>query len=641
MARPFSVEDSVRLKQVGDAQISPDGQTVAFVTGNGFIESGPARTKLPATDIYAISDAASEPIRLTRSPRSGTTPRWSPDGLYLAFYSDREEDGQRQVYLLPANGGEATQLTSVRGTLPSPRSLNPLKWFSDGKSLAFQMIDALSEDESEAREAGRDAIEFETGHQFTRIWRVGVDGGEPECISPDNMQVWEFAISPDGNRIAAVVSEMPYEWDWYRCRLAIFDIGSSHAVTVVDTPRQVAKPVWSPDGSLIAYLTSNWSDRGSDSGDVMVVSPDGGESRNLTEGSDSSFDSIQWPGEFLISTANIAGGSGIAILNADGGRPEWLWRSESWLKGMTINTTGDAGAVITDPDGPSEVYTGRVSGSSLELRRRTSLHPGFDEITVGKMSAIRWTAPDGQEIGGYLVVPQDSDADAPLPTVALIHGGPASAVRGGLDDGRRWAHLLAANGFAVYLPNYRGSTGRGLAWTESNIGDMGGADFADMMAGLDALIEQGIADPSRLGITGWSYGGFTTAWAVTQTDRFKAAIMGAGISDWRSFHGRSYLHSWDVIHYGGSDPYDPESPHARFSPINYIRNVKTPTLILHGEEDWDVPVEQSYQFYRALKDLGVETELVVYPREPHGPVEYEHLIDIGDRLVNWFKAKLS
>ena len=170
---------------------------------------------------------------------------------------------------------------------------------------------------------------------------------------------------------------------------------------------------------------------------------------------------------------------------------------------------------------------------------------------------------------------------------------------------------------------------------------MGGADFEDMMAGLDALIERGIADPARLGITGWSYGGFTTAWAVTQTNRFKAAIMGAGISDWRSFHGRSYLHSWDVIHYGGSDPYDPESPHARFSPINYVSNVKTPTLILHGEEDWDVPVEQSYQFHRALKDLGVETELVVYPREPHGPVEYEHVIDIGNRLVNWFKAKLG
>ncbi len=640
MARPFSVEDSVRLKHVGDAQISPDGQTVAFVVGNGFVESGPNRTKLPTADIYAITDAAGEPLQLTRSPRSDTTPRWSPDGRYLAFYSDREEDGQRQLYLLPADGGEASRLTTVRGTLPGPRSLNPLKWFPDGKSLAFQMTDALSEDEQEASDGGKDAIEFEATHHFTRIWSVGPEGHEPVCISPDELQIWEFAISPDGARVAAVVSDLPYEWDWYRCRLIVFAIGSSEAVTIVDTPRQVAKPVWSPDGSRIAYLTSNWSDRGSDSGDVMVVSPDGGESRNLTPDASASFDSIHWPAESLIATANIDGGSGIAVLDTDGGDPEWLWRSESWLKGMTINSTGDIGAVITTPNGPSEVYTGRVSGSSLELHQRTSLHPGFDEVTVGKMSAIHWTAPDDREVSGYLVVP-DSDGNTPLPTVALIHGGPASAVRGGLDDGRRWAHLLAANGFAVYLPNYRGSTGRGLAWTESNIGDMGGADFADMMAGLDALIESGIADPARLGITGWSYGGFTTAWAVTQTDRFKAAIMGAGISDWRSFHGRSYLHSWDVIHYGGSDPYDPESPHARFSPINYVANVKTPTLILHGEEDWDVPVEQSYQFYRALKDLGVETELVVYPREPHGPVEYEHVIDIGNRLVDWFKAKLS
>lgn len=644
MARPFSVEDSVRLKQVGDAQISPDGQTVAFVTGNGFLESGPDRTKLPVSNIFAITEAGKEPAQLTRSPRSDTTPRWSPDGQYLAFYSDREKDGQRQIYLLPSNGGEAFQLTTVCGTLPSPRSLNPLKWFSDGESLAFQMIDGVDRDERDATDAGRDAIEFEVNPHFTRIWRTGVDGREPECISPDGLQIWEFAISPDDRRIAAVVSDTPYEWDWYRCRLAVFDIGGNTATTLVDTPRQVAKPVWSPDGSQIAYLTSIWSDRGSDSGDVMLVSADGGEPHNLTPDAAASFDSIHWPGETLMATANIDGGSGIAALDtgdAAGNSPNWLWRSDSWLKSMTVTAAGDVAAVITSLERPSEIYTGRVSGSSLELTGRSSLHPEFGELTVGKMSAIRWKAPDGQEVGGYLVVPQGWDGNTPLPTVALIHGGPASAVRGGLDDGRRWSHLLAASGFAVYLPNYRGSTGRGLAWTESNIGDMGGADFEDMMAGLDALIDRGVADPDRLGITGWSYGGFTTAWAVTQTDRFKAAVMGAGITDWRSFHGRSYLHSWDVIHYGGSDPYDPESQHARFSPINYIQNVKTPTLILHGEEDWDVPVEQAYQFHRALKDLGVETELVVYPREPHGPVEYEHVIDIGNRLVGWFKAKLS
>ncbi|MCH7740981.1 MAG: PD40 domain-containing protein, partial [Chloroflexi bacterium] len=184
MARPFSVEDSVRLKQVGDAQISPDGQSVAFVAGNGFVESGPNRTKLPASDVFAITDTGAEPAQLTRSPRSDNTPRWSPDGRYLAFYSDREEDGQRQVYLLPADGGEASRLTSVRGTLPGPRSLNPLKWFPDGKSLAFQMIDAPGEDEREASDAGRDAIEFEAKHRFMRVWRTDIRGGEPVCISP-------------------------------------------------------------------------------------------------------------------------------------------------------------------------------------------------------------------------------------------------------------------------------------------------------------------------------------------------------------------------------------------------------------------------------------------------------------------------
>jgi dipeptidyl aminopeptidase/acylaminoacyl peptidase len=169
---------------------------------------------------------------------------------------------------------------------------------------------------------------------------------------------------------------------------------------------------------------------------------------------------------------------------------------------------------------------------------------------------------------------------------------------------------------------------------------MGGEDYQDMLAGLDHLVETGIADPARLGICGWSYGGFTAAWAVTQTDRFKAAVMGAGIADWRSFHGRSYLHSWDAIHYNDSDPYDVESAHASFSPINFIKNAKTPTLILHGEQDWDVPVEQGYQFHRALRDLGVDTRLVVYPREPHGVEEYEHQLDIARRVRQWFEERL-
>lgn len=642
MARHLTVEDSVRLKVVADAQISPDGSTVVFACGDGFVESGSGRAALPKTNIHAAPFDGGEARRLTTGPRADTTPRWSPDGRYLAFLSDREKEGQRQVFLLPANGGEARKLTDVSGEIPSPRSLNPLKWLRDGAELAFMKADAESEEEKTRREAGADAVEHEKNHRFQRVWTVGADGGEPECVSPPGLQVWEYDLSQDGRRIAAVVSDLPYEWDWYRCCLGVFERGGSEAFTLVATARQVAKPTWSPDGQWIAYLTSNWSDRGSDAGDVMIVPASGGEPRNLTSGHRASYDSIQWSpaGDRLIATANVDGGSGVAEIDVASGKTAWLWQDEQWLTSLSMTAQGRYAAVISLPEAPSEVYGGEVSAGEMKWRKLTSLHSEMAEIEAAPMRSIHWRASDDLDIPGFLLTPPGHDGSSPLPTVALIHGGPTSAIRAGFADGHRWAQLLAAHNFAVYMPNYRGSTGRGVDSAEMNIGDMGGRDFGDIMAGLDHLIAEGIADPDRLGICGWSYGGFTTAWAVTQTDRFKAAVMGAGISDWRSFHGRSYLHTWDVIHYGGADPYDPESAHARFSPINYIRNAKTPTLILHGELDWDVPVEQSYQFFRALKEIGVETELVVYPREPHGPKEYEHLLDINRRLVDWFRERL-
>jgi len=256
-----------------------------------------------------------------------------------------------------------------------------------------------------------------------------------------------------------------------------------------------------------------------------------------------------------------------------------------------------------------------------------------------KVNTIHWQGADGWEIQGFLLHPLGSSA-GPAPMVTEIHGGPTGMASYSYFSAKRYYGLLAARGFAVFIPNYRGSTGWGLEFAESNIGDMGGKDWEDIQKGIDHCVSEGIADPERLGITGGSYGGFMSAWAVTQTDRFKAAVMAAGISDWRSFHGRSYLCDWDAIHYGGADPWDPDGIYRKFSPITHVKNVKAPTLIIHGEVDRDVPVEQAYLFYRALKDLGVETDLVIYPREPHGFGEKSHILDANRRTVNWFVEHL-
>ncbi|MBI4304687.1 MAG: S9 family peptidase [Chloroflexi bacterium] len=642
MPRRFAPEDLLRIRSLFDPQISPDGRAIAFVSGDSFTSSGKVATKFPKSRINIIADDGRSSRELTSGPRADSAPRWSPDGTRLAFLSDRDKDGQRQVFVLPMSGGEAKRITSVEGSIPSPRSLNPLKWLSDGTKLAFLLIDAEPPEEKERKESGDDGADFENRPKHQRLWTVDINTCETECVSPDGLQVWEFDISSDGARAAAVVSDQPYEWDWYRSRIAVFEPGQGAARTIYQSSRQVAKPACSPDGKSIAFLSSTWSDRGVDAGDILVIPAGGGAPRNLTEGHQASHDSIRWLSDTeILAGANVDGGSGLAKIDAVSGKSRWLWQAREALGAWSVTPDGTAlAAVIGKLDRVREIYAARETKGALAWQRLTDNQSALSDIELPTVTEIQWRARDGLMLRGFLALPAAA-RNGPLPAVLLVHGGPTSACRASLEDCGRWALPLAGAGLAVFMPNYRGSTGRGVAFAELNLGDMGGKDFQDMLAGIDHLVAEGIADPDRLGVGGWSYGGFTTMWAVTQTDRFKAAVAGAGISDWRSFHGKSYLHTWDTMHYAGADPYDPEGPHVRFSPINYVKRVRAPTLILHGEEDGDVPVEQSFLFHRALKDLAVETQLVTYPREPHGPHEYRHVLDILTRTVEWFERKLK
>ncbi|MBU81223.1 MAG: hypothetical protein CL724_07080 [Chloroflexi bacterium] len=645
MSKRFTPEISVELPSLYDAQVSPDGTVAAFVVADNFRRSGTAAPRMPKANIFSVAVSGGPTVQLTNSERSDTMPRWSPDGESLAFLSDREEDGQRQVYLLPRRGGEARKLTDVQGDIPSPRSLSPMAWTADGRFISFLKVDGENEEVRERRAGGADEIVFEEVHSYMRLWTVDVASGATRCISPDGLQIWEASVSPDGTRVAAVVSDLPYESDWYLNRLVGFDIGSRGTTVLYDERRPAAKPAWSPDGASVTFLTSIYSDRGNDSGDLMLVPAAGGDARNLTadHGVSDHYGVFHQDGDAILTATNVHGGSGISSIDIQTGKRRYLWNEKRGFSNFSrsLESADEAVfvAVINDPDNLPEVFAGAEVDGEIQWRRLTDVHADWSDLEIGETREVFWDGNDGVRIQGLLQLPPGYSSGR-IPVAMMVHGGPTGAVRFDFQDHHRWAKLISDSGIAVFMPNYRGSTGWGVPFAETNIGDMGGEDYQDMLAGLDHLVETGIADPARLGICGWSYGGFTAAWAVTQTDRFKAAVMGAGIADWRSFHGRSYLHSWDAIHYNDSDPYDVESAHASFSPINFIKNAKTPTLILHGEQDWDVPVEQGYQFHRALRDLGVDTRLVVYPREPHGVEEYEHQLDIARRVRQWFEERL-
>jgi len=295
--------------------------------------------------------------------------------------------------------------------------------------------------------------------------------------------------------------------------------------------------------------------------------------------------------------------------------------------------------VRSSPTDARNVWHGDLTDRRIEWKQLTNAIPNLHDFTLGEQEIITWTSRDGWMIHGVLIKPVGYEKEKRYPLIVNPHGGPTSLISNGFLGMGLWGQLLAARGYAVFFPNFRGSTGFGLKFAEANVGDMGGIDFQDIEAGVDSLIERGIADPERLGIGGWSYGGFMTCWTVTQTDRYRAAVMGAGISNWLSFHGNSHLHTWDANHYD-TNPYEQNGLYAKFSGMNYVSRVKTPTLILHGELDRDVPPEQSYQFYRALHDHGVETELVIYPREGHGISEKKHWLDLHRRIAAWYDKHL-
>jgi dipeptidyl aminopeptidase/acylaminoacyl peptidase len=642
MKRPLTPEDVISFRLVEDAQIAPDGSCVAYVCGDAFKSA----SKWAKSTIWLVDTAGGEPRQLTAGPRTDSLPRWSPDGRKLAFLSDGLKEGQREVFLMSPDGGGVLPLTDITGPIPTPRGLNALQWSPDGRRLAFLREDPETDEERLRREALDDAIKFEQNPKFVRVWVVDVATQQMHCVSPDGLQIWEFAWSPDSQGFAAVVSDVPYEWAWYTNRLVTF-VCAGPATTVWQTKRQVALPVWSPDAKQIAFISSNWSDRNCVAGDVWVVDADGSDGRDISAGLSASLGWMEWSadGRELLAIGHDRGGVGLHRLSVNGQGHERIWWRQAavaeahWPR-FSRSRNGTLAVVREDAENPRDVWLAPGNARDATWKQLTDLHPQAADIEIGPTSVQHWKGAGGWEMQGLLILPVGHEPGRKCPLVMWVHGGPTGVSAARYYAAFGWNQLLANAGYAVFLPNYRGSVGWGLEFAESNIGDMGGRDFEDMLLGIDSLVATGIADPDRLAIAGWSYGGFTAAWAVSQTKRFKAAVMGAGISHWPSFHGKSALADWDAIHYDTS-PYAPNGHFQKFSPLTYYENLQTPTLILHGAEDQDVPVEQAYLFHRALKDKGVPTELVVYPREDHAIKERLHVVDMSQRVLAWMRRYLA
>jgi dipeptidyl aminopeptidase/acylaminoacyl peptidase len=639
------IETLGKTKTPSFAAISPDGTAVAWAlrTREG--------SQIHLTDI-ANPDPAREKIIGTGSSATNcgsSEPKWSPTGEWVAFVSDCTTDadkpGQDQVFVWSKKTGESKKLTQLVGGIDS------LAWSPDGKTIGFLFV------ENATRNAGALAamkpwagVIGEDGVEIQRVGVVDVANGSFSQVTPATLHAYEFGWSPDSKHVVFVAANPPGENNWWVAQLYTEDIAAGQPKSILDTTKisgslhglQIAVPRWSPDGSRIAFIGGLMSDQGSTGGDVYLIPSTGGEPKDVTPGRAASVAFIGWVSPQVIGIAEHVGGSShITALDVSTGKdlpqvnatfPETVGAGGLAMS-VSLSRERALTLIRSSFEKAPEVWAGPLDS----MKQITHLNDGI-KPAWGKTENIEWTN-DGFKVQGWLLYPANYDPAKKYPLLVSVHGGPSSAVT------PRWPGVgyggvpFSALGYFVFMPNPRGSYGQGEKFTQANVKDFGDGDLKDILAGMDVLEKRFPIDKNREGLTGWSYGGFMTMFGVTQTTRFKAAVAGAGISDWQSYYGENSIDQW-MVPFFGKTVYDDPKIYAKSSAIEYIKNVKTPTLVVVGDRDGECPAPQSFEFWHALRAEGVKTQLVIYPNEGHGFRDPAHRRDVLERALNWFETEM-
>jgi dipeptidyl aminopeptidase/acylaminoacyl peptidase len=614
-----------RAREILGVAISPDGTRVARVE-----PASDDRTPRASRILVQENRPGAAAVRITASldgaaVREGNL-AFSPDSRAVAFVSHA---GGAALWTAPAAGDRAaTRMTRIKGTFADPR------WSKDGRSLAVLVIENAAREPGPTNPLARDAGVVEARIDEQRVAVVDVATKVLRFVSPPDLYVYEYDWSPDGRTFAAVAAKGSGDDNWWRAELLALDVASGSTRLLWKPPLQIAEPVFSPDGASVAVIHGLMSDHGATGGDVFVVPAAGGDARNLTPGRRASARGLAWPTASRLVVTELAGdATAVIALDPLTGTTRTLYSGPGSLStgrglGIALTRDGLTSAVVRESfDAPPEVWAGPI-GSWTRL---TNLNAGVLP-EWGTAVSLRILG-DGQPIQGWLLPPARLDARQEHPLAVLVHGGPAGAHRNAWPSAL--AGALLARGAFVFLPNPRGSFGQGEAFTSGNVKDFGGGDLRDILAGVDQVVRTRPIDPKRLYLYGWSYGGYMAMWTVTQTNRFAAAAAGAGIANWQSYYGQNRIDGW-MLPYFGASVYDDPAVYAKSAPITFIKNVKTPTLVLHGERDAEVPLPQGYEFWHALKTLGVPTRLVVYPDEGHGFFREESKKNRVREVLDWF-----
>jgi dipeptidyl aminopeptidase/acylaminoacyl peptidase len=631
--RAPTIDDLLNLVQVSGAEISPDGAQVIYAKSELKKWSDNKRV----STIWIANADGSDHRQLLFSDKD-RAPAWSPDGKHVAFLSTRDQaEGAKdapgaQLWILRMSGGEATKLSEQKTAVRS------FKWSDDSSRIFFLTDEVVSDTEKEARKNGDDAIYVDEGpngqgrNNFANAWVITIADKQAQRLTTGDHIVTDFAPSRDGKSLAYIARPTNKRNFQNETEVYVLEIAANKTTKLTTNEAPEMRVSWSHNGKMVSYLAPSTSSWDLAQEKLYVVPPEGGTPRLLSGSFNGDIGQYFWhpSDKTIVMSANTRGRGSVQELDVASGRVRAIATGDIGLSLSSSNTelTRAAGVRSTPADPPQIAVVDLAAGSVTSV---TAENGWFKNVQTAQMRPMTWKSKDALEVEGLLWLPASYKTGDKLPFLLSIHGGPAGVWSTSF---RGINHVYTSLGWAVLEPNVRGSTSYGDTLLRGNTKDIGGGDYQDAMTGVDAAIAQGIADPNQLAVRGWSYGGILGGWTITQTTRFKAASLGAMVSDWSSEYAMGFNHDVRRWYISGT-PWDNAEAWRRQSAYTHIGKVTTPTLLLHGEEDDTDTIGQSMIFYQGLKDRGIPTRFIRFPREPHGFREPHHIRIRDAEELSW------
>ena len=636
----WSPEQCLKLKNITAVVPSPDGSKVAYTVREAVMTDDRSEY---VNQVFLCSSDGSNTIQLTRGDKNSSNPKWSPDGKWIAFTSSR--DGKNNLYILPVGGGESEKVTDVKS------GVGNYDWSRDGNMIAFTMTDAAADKEEKNKKSKNDWYFMDEEIKQNRLFILWLNEKDTsgkkkqKQIVKENYNVNAFDWSADGKTIVYSHGKSPEANDNVYSDISLVDIESGKIKSIAATGAGESDPSFSPDGKMIVYYSSSDPVDWAGPRHAKIYSLADGKSWRLQATPDENGGIIGWTADgknILWSEANKTLNR-IYVLSTDGKSiTEWNKDSKDWIGGVTLNNRSThLGFILQNPSQFPEAYISTLDNFSPV--KITNLNADNAKKPLPKTELIKWKGADGQEIEGLLTYPLNYKPGTKVPFILNVHGGPAGVFQQTCIAGNSGAYPLAAfaeAGYAILRPNPRGSSGYGTEFRTANRADWGGKDFIDLMAGVDQVIKMGVADESKMGVMGWSYGGFMSSWIVGHTDRFKVASIGAPVVDLAHQNLTDDIEGF-LPSYFKTDPWNDWSLYDKHSPLRFVQNVKTPVLLQHCEGDQRVPISNAIMFYNALRRRSVPVRMLAMPRQGHGPVEPTMVLKTMQTNVEWFEKHIG